>query len=391
MLITDHYHLFEHGSGNYHFHFDGWEFIRGQENDKWSTDPTIEVKFPAPEFTKVHRQWSQYYRNTAHWKTERDTFAAQTFEAAIDWLDRNRTLKDFFLMVDCFDPHEPFDPPYPYDLMYSLNPPEQRIRWPIYGAADRYTEEELQDIRALYAGEVTLVDTWLGRFLDKLECLRLLDDTMIVLTTDHGHLFGEHGMIGKPSTHHGDSNMYQELAHIPIILYHPEFREAQLRPKGLVQQVDLYPTVLAAMGISIPDGLHGGSLFPLVRDEKPPIREYACYNKFGEAINITDGRWTLFQWPPGDKIEPLFWYSSQPPQFLIPKGVGEYDGVNRRFPIEYHRGESHSTLYNLESDYEQEQNLIDSETATRDRLRGALIDFLESIDAPAEIKARLGL
>ena len=248
MLITDHYHLFEHGSGNYHFHFDGWEFIRGQENDKWITDATIEVKFPAPEFTKVHRRWHQYYRNTAHWKTERDTFAAQTFEAAIDWLDRNHTLQDFFLMIDCFDPHEPFDPPYPYDLMYNPNPPEQRIRWPIYGTADRYTEAELQDIRALYAGEVTLVDTWLGHFLDKLERLRLLDDTMIVLTTDHGHLFGEHGMIGKPATHHGDSNMYQEIAHIPLIVHHPEFRGATLRPRRLIQQVDLYPTILEAMG-----------------------------------------------------------------------------------------------------------------------------------------------
>ncbi len=391
MLVTDHYHLFERGSGNYHFYFDGWEFIRGQENDKWITDPTIEVRFPAPESTKVSRRWRQYYRNTAHWKTERDTFAAQTFQSAMDWLDRNYSLKDFFLMIDCFDPHEPFDPPHPYDLMYAPDPPQERIRWPIYGAADRYTEEELRDIRALYAGELTLVDTWLGRFLDKLEKLALLGDAMIVVTTDHGHLFGEHGMIGKPSTFHGDSNMYQEIAHIPLILYHPEFRNARRRPRALIQQVDLYPTVLEAMGVPTPGGLQGKSLFPLIRDRKAAIREYACYSRFGEAINVTDGRWTLFQWPPTDQNKPLYWYSSLPPQFLIPRDVGQYDGPNQRFPIEHYRGESHSALYDLRSDYAQRHNLIAEEGEVRDRLCLGLLDFLEQTGAPGEIRGRLGL
>ena len=106
---------------------------------------------------------------------------------------------------------------------------------------------------------------------------------------------------------------------------------------------------------------------------------------------MTNGRWTLFQWPPGDRVTPLYWYSSQPPQFLIPKEVGEYDGVNRRFPIEYYRGESQSALYDLESDYAQRHNLIDAETATRAELRRGLIDFLDGIHAPMEIRDRLEL
>ena len=391
MLITDHYHLFERGSGNYHFHFEGWEFIRGQENDKWITDPTIEVKFPAPESTKVNRGWRQYYRNRAHWRTERDTFAAQTFQAAMDWLDRNHTLEDFFLMIDCFDPHEPFDPPHPFDVMYAPEPPETRIRWPIYGPANRYTEEELQDIRALYAGELTLVDTWLGHFLDKLGRLGLFGDSMILLTTDHGYLFGEHGMIGKPSTYHRDSNMYQEIAHIPLILYHPEFRNAGRRPKTLVQHVDLYPTVLEVMGTPLPEGLQGKSLFAAIGDEKVVIREYACYSKFGEAINATDGRYTLFQWPPTDQNKPLYWYSSLPPQFLIPKDVGKYESSNQRFPIEYHRGKSESALYDLRSDYAQKENLIGQEVEVRNRMCQGILDFLEERRAPEEIKERLGL
>ena len=72
----------------------------------------------------------------------------------------------------------------------------------------------------------------------------------------------------------------------------------------------------------IPDGIHGQSLSPPIRDEKVAIRKYGCYNKFGEAISVTDGRWTLFQWPSGERIMPLHWYSSQPPQFLIPNAIG---------------------------------------------------------------------
>ena len=72
----------------------------------------------------------------------------------------------------------------------------------------------------------------------------------------------------------------------------------------------------------IPDRIHGQSLSPPIRDEKVAIRKYGCYNKFGEAINVADGRWTLFQWPSGERIMPLHWYSSQPPQFLIPNAIG---------------------------------------------------------------------
>ena len=101
-------------------------------------------------------------------------------------------------MLEVFDPHEPFDPPFPYDEMYNPDYKGQRFIWPTYGKSDLYSEEELKEIRALYAGEVTMVDRWLGHLLDNVEHLGLMDDTMIIVVTDHGHLFGEHGMIANP-------------------------------------------------------------------------------------------------------------------------------------------------------------------------------------------------
>jgi arylsulfatase A-like enzyme len=404
MLVTDHYHLFEHGSGNYHFHFNGWEFLRGQENDHWITNPSIPPRFPAPERTKCHFAWAQYMRNTAQWrnaqgqwKDESFTFCAQTFSKAAEWLEQNAGFaeKDFLLVIDNFDPHEPFDPPAPYDTMYLDGPPPaERVRWPIYGKADRYTPAELADIRALYAGKVTLVDKWFGVFMKRLEKLGRLNDTMVIVTTDHGHMFGEHGMIGKPGTGHGDSTLYQCMSHIPLLVYHPDFRsQAGSRRSALIQPVDYYPTVLEAAKQKSESGkLHGSSLLPLMNSSSARIREHACFGKFGEAVHITDGEWTLVKWPAkSDTNSPLHWYSASPPDFIKPRGVGAFERDQMRFPIDHLRGPMSDALFHLPSDPEQNKNLIQERTAEVDRLCNGMRAFFQRIDAPREQLERLGL
>ena len=398
-LVTDHYHLFEHGSGNYHHHFDSWDFVRGHENDKWIADDNIEIVWPAEEYEKCHMRWRQYYRNTAQWRTglrwnsEEDTFPARVFKSASNWLSQNCGGDDFCLMIDCFDPHEPFDPPPPYDEMYAADPPERRIRWPIYGKADRYTEQELRDIRALYAGKVTLVDNWFGYFLDHVEKLGLLDNTMIILTSDHGHILAERDMIGKPGANHGDSNLYEQISRVPCLLYHPEFRDAGLRPQQLVQLVDHYPTILDAMGVPLPEDwdLHGGSLLPLIRDPSAVVRGVACFSKFGEGVGVSDGRWTLFQWPPGDENGPLYWHSCLQPEFFKPKRVGPLDRENLRYSIETVRGPNVSSLFDLNADPGQVRDVIGRHPQEAERLRNGLREFFARIDAPPEQSERLGL
>ncbi len=402
MLITDHYHLFEHGSGNYHFHFSGWDFIRGQENDHWITNPSIPPRFPAPERTKCHFAWAQYMRNTAQWRDaegrwsdERHTFCAQTFSRAATWLEENHAQRDFLLVIDHFDPHEPFDPPPPYDTMYCDGPPpRERVRWPIYGKADRYTPAELADIRALYAGKVSLVDHWFGAFVKHLTELGRLDDTMIIVTTDHGHLFGEHGMIGKPGTGHGDSTLYQPMAHIPLLVYHPDFRtQGGARRSALVQPVDYFPTVMEAAGVAAPaERLHGKSLFPLMQSPTAKIRETACFGKFGEGVHITDGAWTYVKWPPNPDVNaPLHWYSASPPDFIKPRDVGEFEREQMRFSIDHVRGPMSDALFFLPEDPGQDHNLIAERPAEAGRLAQGIRNFMSEIDAPQEQLQRLGL
>ena len=399
MLITDHYHLFQPGAGNYHFSFQGWEFIRGQEDDHWATAP-VEVPWPAERERKLHRRWERYWRNTArwrtglHWRREEDTFAAQTFSSAIRWLRENAASPEpFFLLIDCFDPHEPFDPPLAY--REAAGAPAGAIPWPIYGRADRYTPEELAGIRALYAGEVALVDAWFGRFLQACEDLGRLADTLILVTTDHGHLFGEHGMIGKPSATHGDSNLYRPLAHVPLLAHHPAGRGAGARCTELTQTVDLYPTVLEALGLPVPAGagLHGRSLIPWLtgRAATGSLRPVACYGKFGESVQITDGEVVLHQWPPGEANAPLHWYGSEPPAFLRPRGLGSFEPwpapALGRYPVDWARGPCRTALY----DAGEAVDLAGERPADVRRLQAALAEWLRAVGAPAEQAVRLGL
>ena len=395
MVISDHYHMWERGSGNYFFNFSGSEYIRGQENDLWITDPTILVEYSAdPERMARHslrsESYARYKRNTAHFRLEQDYFAPQVFRKASEWLERNRTLKDFFLMLEVFDPHEPFDPPFPYNEMYNPGYNGQSFIWPTYGKSDLYSEEELKQIRSLYAGEVTMVDRWLGYFIDTVKHLGLMDDTMIIVTTDHGHLFGEHGMIGKPWSDLGDSNMYQEIASIPLIIFNPK-EQGGKRVSNLTQPVDLFATVLDAFELPTPARVHGLSLLPftLKMEKDFPKREIAVYGRYGESINITDGEWTLFLWPPAKSNEPLYWYSHLPPQFGDVKVRDDFDG--RRYSAIVTRGPMSNALYHIKDDPCQEHDLYNQRPDKVKELKGKLKSYLLSIHAPDEQLIRLGL
>ena len=274
--------------------------------------------------------------------------------------------------------------------MYNPGYKGQRFIWPTYGKSDLYSEEELKEIRALYAGEVTMVDRWLGHLLDKVEHLGLMDDTMIIVVTDHGHLFGEHGMIGKPWSDLGDSNMYQELAHVPLLIYHPKGMAGRRVPH-LVQPVDLFATVLDGFNIPLPVGTHGRSLLPYIlhAESDSPIRETAVYGRYGEAMNITDGEWTLYLWPPSEKNEPLYWYSPLPPQFGDVRVNDDFDG--KRYSARVTRGPMSSALYNVKEDPQQQRDLYAERPEVVERLNASLREFLISINAPHEQFTRLGL
>ncbi len=309
MLICDTPHLIR-DAHNFDRGFSAWDWIRGQEGDRAITDD-IPAPLPcAPEKIRgPERMRSHHYRwREAHWRTERDTFVARTMQRACDWLERNYTHDRFFLYIDAFDPHEPWDPPAHYVDHYDPGYQGEVIDHPVYDYCDYLSDAELRHTRALYTAECELVDAWIGRLLDKAEQLGLMENTAITILSDHGHYIGDHGRIGKNgSGPDGPWPFYEAVAHIVWMWYAPG-GPAQ-RTDVLAQPQDFFPTMLDLAGVRCEERLDGVSLAPLLRGEpfdsprEVAITSPALPNNPQKPVAsaITDGEWTLHyrgpDWP----------------------------------------------------------------------------------------------
>jgi len=317
-FITDVYHMhkpiYNCGRG-----FDTTVFVRGQEYDPWIVDKTANV-----DINRYHRlrgdksdpmwrdRFEQYLRNVSGFKSEEDCFAPRVVKEAIRWLEYvTKAKKDnLFLWVDCFDPHEPWDPPSPFREMYDPGYKGLEMIDPVPGPVEGYmSQTELKHTRALYAGEVTFVDKWIGILLDRIRDLGLWDNSLIVFMSDHGEPLGEHGFVRKAFPRN-----YEELAHTPIIVRHPKGLGAGKRFKAFVQPPDLLPTILDLKGISkdlrldyrapvkltFPQDvvvqsenvrLTGESFLPILEGRADSIRDFAITAHYNAQWSIRTKEW----------------------------------------------------------------------------------------------------
>lgn len=321
-LVSDTYHMhkpvYNCGRG-----FDTVLWVRGQEYDPWIVDPDVPVdlgrhRLRGDDTDALWKpRFEQNLRNTSVRTREEEYSVARVMREAAGWLEDTvgrRGIKDhLFLWVDSFDPHEPWDPPQPYASMYDPNYRGQEIVDPVPGRTQGYlTDAEVRHTQALYAGEVTLVDRWVGELLDCVRNLGLYDNTLIMHVSDHGEPFGEHGIIRKAQPWN-----YEELAHVPWIIRHPEGAGRGKAVSALVQPTDLMPTVLDFLGIATPltlpfsaprrsaqlfpqdmvldthsVSLHGHSLLPLMRGEAQKVRDYAFTGHHNQQWSIRSEDWT---------------------------------------------------------------------------------------------------
>jgi arylsulfatase A-like enzyme len=394
MLITDSYHLFERGSSNFHFYFEGWEFFRGFESDPWVTEPT-----PMPEFKGQLRD--RYARNMRRMVNEEDLPPAKTLRCVERWLQKNRDHENFFLMIDEFAPHEPFNTP---DYLVEKYDPDYKgplLFWPAYGR-NLFDESELRHLRATYAAHVTLVDKYIGRVFETMTNLGMWEDTAFILMTDHGHFLGEHGYTGKPRC-----PTYNALVHIPFMIYVPGAKGGVHVP-ALTANIDVFPTILDLFGFEPETEIDGRSVLPLIRGEKRDTRPWSLYGYFGRYVSITDGKYTYLRAPAkGDtelNIYSLGWEFGKNfmanivaamknrqlelGDFIKKAGmpVGRVPVPAGEFVNEF---ESDSGLYNLDEDAAQNNNLAGGEQE-RD-YENLLKSALEQVDCPPEQFRRLGL
>lgn len=296
-FITDHYHLFEWGSHNYNYDFDGYTFIRGHEFDNWRTDPVPQTPDWAEVLVQRHIEevW-QYIRNVHSFQSEADFFAPRVMTSTADWLERNHKLDQFYLHIDSFDVHEPFHIPEPYRSLYTDDDYRKYSPWPRYGRIDegisKLDPAEIDWVRAQFAGKLTMLDRWLGRVFERLTDFNLWGRTAVIITTDHGFFLGEHGWMGK-----NYPPMYDTVANIPLLVWHPDGAFNGQHVAHFTQTVDLYATVLDLLGVEVSakPNVHSRSFARTITNGVPTERDYAVYGYNNSLMGITNGEWTLLR------------------------------------------------------------------------------------------------
>lgn len=295
-LITDTYHQFK-ASKNFHRGFDSFSFIRGQEVDKYRSGPEIpdavldkHLNDKGKENVHIKAFLKKYFMNNFDRKTEEDYFPARVFKEASRWILENASADKILMVVDSFDPHEPWDPPEHYRKLY--DPDDDVVdhiqslycRWKGY-----LTEREVKRMQANYAGEVTMCDRWFGHFMDALKLSGRLENTVVAVISDHGHNIGhepgDKGLISKQGY-----PMTRGVADLVLMIRHPSGQGAGKVCDKLVYDHDLTTTLLKIAGFEPAEGMDGKDFWPAVIDDSIPTRDYVTV-WWGPTVTVITEAW----------------------------------------------------------------------------------------------------
>lgn len=232
------------------------------------------------------------------------------FARAAQWIESVVSAEDpppFFLFLHTYQVHDPYIPGDPYRGLYTdpdysgkIVPSFAELKklatggWEQRHAAywarvDRSDPADVQHLRDLYDGGIRRVDDRLGRLLERLDAIGVRDDTLIVVLSDHGEEFLEHGEFLH-------EQIYQELLRVPLILVPPAGADARLRGRReqrVVRLIDVAPTILSVLGFPVPDHFQGVSLLPPPEGEATPAVEVMSSWHAGGWQALRVGDWKL--------------------------------------------------------------------------------------------------
>ena len=205
------------------------------------------------------------------------------------------TREPFFLFAHFFDPHYDFSPPEPFNTRFDPTYQgeidgigfidDERIaitdeRRP-GGRIQTCGERDLAHLRALYAGELAWTDSQVGRILDYLAAHGLDQNTLVIVTSDHGDEFFEHGSLGHFLT------LYEESVAIPLLLRLPGSLPAGQRVDTVVSTIDILPTVLELTGLPRPPQLVSRGLVPLLEGQDADAAERGVFGRIVRSFDMT--------------------------------------------------------------------------------------------------------
>lgn len=284
-LVSDHGHYWEDGGSTYHSRYSTWECVRGQEADPWSVrtdDPEIPDHVPVMrEFT--HPEWwrnswcnKEVIHGTKEWPQN------QVFDKGLEFLAVNHSRDSWFLQIETFDPHEPFDSPEEFRSLYDDDYDGPHFDWPSYAPVSE-PKEVVEHGRKQYAALLSMCDRNLGRVLDFMDEHDMWKDTMLIVNTDHGFMLGEKDWWAKSVM-----PCYNELANTPFFLWDPRLGVKGERRNSLCQAIDIPATLLEFFDVKRPAEMLGQPL-KRVQENDTPIRTYGIFGFHGSFVNITDG------------------------------------------------------------------------------------------------------
>ncbi len=237
-----------------------------------------------------------------------DAWIAERTNALLEQYSRDG--ENFFLWASFFDPHPRYLAPEPWDTMYDpdeltvpgvtegehdANPPHFRLTqqknpdfspWRESGQWNHGFHGHLHDDRELakdiacYYGMISLMDKYIGSILDRLEELGLAENTLVAFTTDHGHFYGQHGLVAKGAFH------YEDMIRLPFIARWPRHISPDERNETLISLVDLAPTFLTAAGIDVPRTMTGRDILPVLTGERDSVRDHVVVENRHEPTTI---------------------------------------------------------------------------------------------------------
>lgn len=399
-LISDHYHYWEDGGSTYHGRYSTWEFIRGQEGDPWKAflhEPAHPAEFVGRKDGNFRQDWV----NRQYTSQEQKHPMVESVRCAEEFLANNHDCDNWFLHLECFDPHEPFFSPERYKELYPHGYDGPHFDWPPYR---QITEDDGPDakehIRCQYAALLSMCDTYLGKLLDLLDKYSLWDDTMVIVNTDHGFMLGEHEWWGK-----NVCPTYDEIANTPLFIWDPRTKLANESRNALVQTIDLAPTLYSYFGVDIPKDVLGHDLAPVIQGDSK-VRDCALYGIHGANINCTDGRYVYMKAPDPNNEELYnytlmcthlrqlfmleeiqsaqlagpFDFTKEAKVLKIKKGSPKYQSKQRNFG---------DMLFDLETDPDMNQPIHDTEVEAR--MQRLMVQVMEENDTPDEVYVRYEL
>lgn len=294
-FVSSVYHQFK-PSKNYWRGFAQWHFVRGKENDPYKSGPEPteeEINYYLPEEMQTlpyRREFmKRVIQNIRSLKDEEDYPIAQVMLESARWLEENRDAKNFFLMVESFDPHEPWNVPSHYRQIYDTTTSREQILSG-YSDTSHLPEDLIKRTQANYSGLVSMCDRWFGYLYESIKNLGLLDDTVVMVTSDHGHSIGDKNYIGKrgyPSS--------PDVVDIPLLVKHPRGEGAGKKSDILVQHHDFFSLMLGFSGVQYDaqeKGIDGKDFWGTALKTDRSFRDHATVG-WGTGVTVVDDNWWL--------------------------------------------------------------------------------------------------